>query len=208
MKHSGTSLAPHHPETGVDEVTNMDDQMEMRLAVVIVAALAAIAVWFLMRRRKTAALRARFGQEYDRLLQTTKSPAKAEQELLDRQQRVQSFSLRSLSREEGDRFTQAWRTVQSRFVDDPPTAVNEADRLIEEVMRARGYPVEDTAHRLDDLSVDHAAVVSHYRTGREIVVRHGRGEASTEDLRKAMVHYRALFDELVVTHPGDVRRAS
>jgi hypothetical protein len=186
----------------------MDEQTQMRLAVVIVAALAVIAVWLLMRRRKTAALRARFGPEYDRLLQTTKSPAEAERELLDRQQRVHSFSLRPLRREESAQFTQSWRTVQSRFVDDPRTAVNEADRLIEEVMRARGYPVEDTAHRLDDLSVDHAAVVSHYRTGREIVVRHGRGEASTEDLRKAMVHFRALFDELVVVHSGDARRAS
>lgn len=193
---------------GVDEVTNMDDQMQMRLAVVVVAALVAIGVWLLLRRRKTATLRARFGPEYDRLLQTTKSPAEAERELLDRQRRVQSFSLRPLRREESEQFTQSWRTVQSRFVDDPRTAVNEADRLIEEVMRARGYPVEDTAHRLDDLSVDHAAVVNHYRTGREIIVRHGRGEASTEDLRKAMVHYRALFDELVVSHPGDVRRAS
>jgi len=186
----------------------MDDQMQMRLAVVLVAALVAIGVWLLLRRRKTAALRARFGPEYDRLLQTTKSPAAAERELLDRQRRVQSFALRPLRREESEQFTQSWRTVQSRFVDDPATAVNEADRLIEEVMRARGYPVEDTVHRLDDLSVDHAAVVNHYRTGREIIVRHGRGEASTEDLRKAMVHYRALFDELVVSHPGDVRRAS
>lgn len=186
----------------------MDDQMQMRLAVVIVAALVAIAVWLLLRRRKTAALRARFGPEYDRLLQTTKSPAEAERELLHRQRRVESLSLRPLRREESEQFRQSWRTVQARFVDDPRVAVNEADRLIEEVMRARGYPVEDTAHRLEDLSVDHAAVVNHYRTGREIVVRHGRGEASTEDLRKAMVHYRALFDELVGAHPGDVRRAS
>jgi hypothetical protein len=98
--------------------------------------------------------------------------------------------------------------VQARFVDDPRTAVNEADRLIEEVMRARGYPVEDESHRLEDLSVEHAAVINHYRSGREIVVMHGRGEAGTEDLRKAMVHFRALFDELVGAHRGDVRRAS
>jgi hypothetical protein len=186
----------------------MDDQMQMRLAVVVVAALVAIAVWLLMRRRKTSALRARFGPEYDRLLQSTKTPAEAERELLERERRVQSFSLRPLSRDEADQYAQSWRTVQARFVDDPRTAVNEADRLIEDVMRARGYPVEDTAHRLDDLSVEHAAVVNHYRSGREIVVRHGRGEASTEDLRKAMVHFRALFDELVGAHRSDVRRAS
>lgn len=186
----------------------MDDQMQMRLAVVVVAALVAIAVWLLMRRRKTAALRTRFGPEYDRLLQSTKTPAEAERELLERERRVKSFSLRSLSREEAERFAQSWRTVQGRFVDDPRTAVNEADRLIEDVMRARGYPVEDSEHRLDDLSVEHAAVVNHYRSGRDIVVRHGRGEASTEDLRKAMVHFRALFDELVGAHRSDVRRAS
>jgi hypothetical protein len=192
----------------VDEVTNMDDQMQMRLAVVIVAALVAIGVWLLLRRRKTAALRARFGPEYDRLLQTTKSPAEAERELRVRQRRVESLSLRTLQREESEQFTHSWRRVQAKFVDDPRIAVNEADRLIEEVMRARGYPVEDTEHRLEDLSVDHATVVNHYRTGREIIVRHGRGEATTEDLRKAMVHYRALFDELVGAHPRDVRRAS
>ncbi len=186
----------------------MDDQMQMRLAVVVVAALVAIAVWLLMKRRKTAALRARFGPEYDRLLHSTESPAKAERELEERQRRVSAFSLRSLPREDADRFASSWRTVQGRFVDDPRTAVHEADRLIEEVMRARGYPVEDTAHRLEDLSVEHGAVVNHYRSGREIIVRHGRGEASTEDLRKAMVHFRALFDELVGGHRGDVRRAS
>jgi hypothetical protein len=186
----------------------MDDQTQMRIAVVVVATLVAIAVWLFMRRRKTTALRARFGPEYDRLLQSTKSPAEAERELLARQRRVDSFSLRTLPRDEADRFTSSWRTVQARFVDDPRTAVNEADRLIEDVMRARGYPVEDTAHRLDDLSVEHAAVVNNYRSGREIIVRHGRGEASTEDLRKAMVHFRALFDELVGAHRGDARRAS
>jgi hypothetical protein len=186
----------------------MDDQMQMRLAVVVVAAVAAIVVWLLMRRRKTAALRARFGPEYDRLLQSTKTPAVAERELLERQRRVQSFSLRPLSRDEAEQYAQSWRTVQARFVDEPSGAVNEADQLIEKVMRARGYPVEDTAHRFDDLSVDHATVVNHYRSGREIVVRHGRGEASTEDLRKAMVHFRALFDELVGAHRSDVRRAS
>jgi hypothetical protein len=186
----------------------MDDLTQMRLAVVVVAALVAIAVWLLMRRRKTAALRARFGPEYDRLLQTTKTPSEAERELLERQRRVQSFSLRPLSRDEADQYAQSWRTVQARFVDEPSTAVNEADRLIEDVMRARGYPVEDTAHRLDDLSVEHAAVVNHYRSGRDVIVRHGRGEAGTEDLRKAMVHFRALFDELVGAHRSDVRRAS
>jgi hypothetical protein len=186
----------------------MDDQLQVGLAVVIVAALAAIVVWLFMRRRKTAALRARFGPEYDRVLHSTNTAAEAERELEQRQRRVESFSLKTLTGNEAEHFMQSWRAVQAHFVDDPRTSVVEADRLIEDVMRARGYPVEDTAHRLDDLSVEHAAVVNHYRSGREIVVRHGRGEASTEDLRRAMVHFRALFDELVGAHRGDVRRAS
>jgi hypothetical protein len=186
----------------------MDQQTQMRLAVVVVAALVAVVVWLLIRRRKTAALRARFGPEYDRLLQSTKTPAEIERELMERERRVESFSLRPLSRDDADQYAQSWRTVQARFVDDPRTAVNEADRLIEDVMRARGYPVEDREHRFEDLSVEHAAVVNHYRSAREIVIRHGRGEASTEDLRKAMVHFRALFDELVGGHRSDVRRAS
>jgi hypothetical protein len=186
----------------------MDDQTQMRLAVVVVAAVVAIVTWLLLRRRKTAALRARFGPEYDRVLESTKTPAEAERELEQRQRRVASFSLRPLARDEAERYTQSWRTVQARFVDDPRTAVNEADHLIDEVMRARGYPMDDAARKLDDLSVDHAAVVNHYRSGREIILLHGRGEASTEDLRKAMVHFRALFDELVGGHHGDVRRAS
>jgi hypothetical protein len=186
----------------------MDNQTLMRLGVVIVAAVVVVAVWLLMKRRRTMALRARFGPEYDRALLTAKTPAEAERELQQRQRRVESFSLKSLSREQAEQFTTSWRAIQARFVDDPRGAVVDGDRLIEEVMRARGYPVDDDAQRLDDLSVDHAAVVSHYGAGRNIVERHTRGEASTEDLRQAMVHFRALFDELVAAHRGDVRRAS
>jgi hypothetical protein len=181
--------------------------MQLRLAVAIVVALAAFAVWLVLWRRKTGRRRVRVAPQYGRLLQTTKSTREAERRLLDRQ-RVPSVSLRPLGREESEQFAQAWRTVQSRFVDDPRMAVSESDRLIDDVMRARGYPVEDSARRLDDLSVDHAAAMNHYRTGREIIVRHGRGEASTEDLRKAMVHFRALSDELVSAHSSYRQGAS
>jgi hypothetical protein len=182
--------------------------MMMRLAVVGLAVVVAVAVWLLMKRRRTAVLRARFGPEYDRVLESTRTPAEAERELRERQRRVESFSLRSLPREQAEQFAASWRTVQARFVDDPHGAVVEADRLIEDVMRSRGYPVEDSARRLDDLSVDHSAVVSHYRAGRDLVERHERGEASTEDLRLAMVHFRALFDELVGDSRSHARRAS
>ena len=98
--------------------------------------------------------------------------------------------------------------MQARFVDDPRSAVVDADRLFGDVMRNRGYPVGDRNRRLDDLSVDHAHVLNHYRSGREIVARHERSEATTEDLRQAMVHFRALFDELVTTDRNVSRRAS
>lgn len=186
----------------------MDNQTLMRLAVVAIAAVVVVAVWLLLRRRRTAELRARFGPEYDRVRQTSKSIAEAERELQHRQRRVDSFSLKSLSREQAEAFTTSWRAVQARFVDDPRGAVVDADRLIDEAMRARGYPVDDEVHRLDDLSVEHAAVVSHYGLGRNVIERHHRGEATTEDLRQAMVHFRALFDELVAANRGDIRRAS
>jgi FtsZ-interacting cell division protein ZipA len=187
----------------------MDNEMLMVIAVVAVVVLVIAAVWVAMRRRRTSALRARFGPEYDRVVQTSRTPAEAERELEERQSRVKSFAVRPLSREDADRFADSWRGVQAQFVDEPRTAVLDADRLIVDVMRARGYPVDnDPNRRLDDLSVDHAHVVNHYRAGREIAARHERGEASTEDLRQAMVHFRALFEELVAGDRPDVRRAS
>jgi len=186
----------------------MNDDMMMRVAVVGIAVLAAVAVWLLVRRRQTAVLRERFGPEYDRAVQSARTTAEAERELRQRQRRVESFSLRSLSREQAEQYVASWRTVQARFVDDTHGAIVDADRLIEDVMRSRGYPLEDVDRRLDDLSVDHSAVVSHYRAGRDLFERHERGEASTEDLRLAMVHYRALFDELVGENRIHARRAS
>ena len=185
----------------------MDNQMLMTIAIVVVAAVVVAAVWMVMRQRRTKALRERFGPEYDRVLESKGTAAEAERELQLRQRRVEAFSIRALSPDDVQRFEATWRSVQARFVDDPHAAVIDADHLIAEVMRARGYPVENPDRRLDDLSVDHSQVVNHYRAGREVVGRHERGAASTEDLRQAMVHFRALFDELV-THGRHVRRAS
>lgn len=179
------------------------------IAVIVVAAvLVAAAVWLLLRRRRTDALRARFGPEYERELRAAGKVSEAERRLEERQKRVERFPLRSITAEEAQRFTTSWKNVQARFVDDPRTAVVEADRLIAEVMRARGYPVDDPNRQLEDLSVDHARVIDHYRAGRAIVIRHERGEASTEDLRQAMMHFRALFDELLHEATHAVRRAS
>jgi hypothetical protein len=187
----------------------MNNETLMVVAVVVVAVALVVGIWLLLRRRRTAALRHRFGPEYDHVLRSARTPAEAELELQKRQARVEKFSIRPLSREEADRFGAMWRTVQAQFVDEPRSAVIEADRLIGDVMRGRGYPVDDPNRRLDDLSVDHGHVLNHYRAGREIVARHQRGEATTEDLRQAMVHFRALFEELVVIdRPGVSRRAS
>jgi len=186
----------------------MDQEVLTAVVIVVAAALIIGAIWLLLRRRRTTELRERFGPEYDRVRQSKQSAAEAERELQDRQRRVEAFALKPLTPEDADAFSALWRRVQARFVDEPRTAAVEADRLIEDVMRARGYPVEDPSRRLDDLSVDHAHVVNHYRAGREIVTRHERGDATTEDLRQAMVHFRALFDELVAAHRRPARRAS
>jgi hypothetical protein len=178
------------------------------MIVVVAAILVVAAVWLMLRRRRTDALRARFGPEYEHAVRSAGTVDKAERLLDERQKRVDRFALRTISADEAQRFTTSWKNVQARFVDDPRTAVLEADRLIGEVMRARGYPVEDPARQLEDLSVDHGAVIEHYRAGRAIAVRHEQGQARTEDLRQAMVHFRALFEELVSGAVPSVRRAS
>jgi hypothetical protein len=174
----------------------MDDTMRL-IVIGVIAVIFVLGIVWMLRRRRTTILRNRFGPEYDHAVREARTPAEAERELQQRQRRVEAFALRPLTREQAERFGASWKAVQARFVDDPPAAVIEADRLITEVMRGRGYPVDDPSRRLDDLSVEHAHVVDHYRSGRQIVERHEQGRASTEDLRQAMVHFRALFEELV-----------
>jgi hypothetical protein len=187
----------------------MNSEMLMVIAIVVVAVMVvAAALWVALRRRRTAALRKRFGPEYDHVVQAARTPAEAERVLEQRQSRVETFSIRPLSRDDAVRCVTAWRRVQGQFVDQPRDAVIEADRLINEVMRRRGYPIDDPDRRLDDLSVDHGHVLDHYRAGREIVARHERGKASTEDLRQAMVHFRSLFNDLVAADRPVARRAS
>jgi hypothetical protein len=159
------------------------------------------AVWYALSRRRTKALRTRFGSEYDHTLRNEGDVRKAEAALEARARRVEALQIRPLTPADGERFGRSWRAVQTRFVDDPNGAVSEADRLVGEVMAARGYPVGDFEQRVADISVDHPGVVMHYRAAREIALHHARGEASTEDLRQAMVHYRALFEDLLETAP-------
>jgi hypothetical protein len=122
-------------------------------------------------------------------------------ELTYRQRRMESIPIRTLSPQEGDRFTSQWRQLQSRFVDDPAGSTREADRLVSELMQARGYPMTDFEHRVADLSVEHPIVVRNYRGAHAIALRLDEGQASTEDLRQALVHYRDLFDDLLEVHP-------
>ena len=164
------------------------------LAIIGLGALGA-AMW--MRKHRSEELRERFGSEYEQTIEATGSQAQAEKELADRKKRVETFNLRSLMPEERERFTERWRETQAQFVDDPHEAIVVADQLVTEVMQARGYPLGDYEQRAADLSVDHADVISNYRAARAITLTNERGEADTEDLRQAMRHHRAMFDELL-----------
>jgi hypothetical protein len=162
------------------------------IAVVIVAA----AVILFVRNQRSNRLRTRFGPEYSRVIGETGSKTRAEEKLEKLEKRVGRFDLRPLSPVARANFVAAWQKIQSRFVDDPKGALTEADKLIQEVMAARGYPVTDFEQRAADISVDHPLVVEHYRAGHDISIRHRQGLTSTEDLRQAMIHYRTLFTEL------------
>jgi hypothetical protein len=171
------------------------------IAAILVLAAVVAAVWYLQKRRSDQ-LRSRFGPEYSRAVEETGDRRKAESRLLDREKRVEALSIRPLPQEERDRFSAQWRKVQAEFVDAPSGAVGHADALLGELMSARGYPVSDFEQVAEDISVDHPVVVENYRAAHDIAVRHERGEASTEDLRKAMIHYRELFEELVGDRPA------
>ena len=164
---------------------------------VVVAVVGAVLAWWYVQSQRRAHLRTRFGPEYERAVHETGNVEKAEAMLVDRERRVEKLHIRSLTPEESDRFSIAWRTVQSRFVDDPKGAVMDADKLITDVMATRGYPMTNWAQRVADISVDHPRVCERYRVGHEIALRQEQGTASTEDLRQAMVAYRELFAELV-----------
>lgn len=178
---------------------------ETLLIVVAVVAVLALAGWWFYQRRQSEHLRSRFGAEYDHEVEEKGSRRKAEAELADREKRVKKLEIRQLEPSARRGFIDRWKEVQARFVDDPPGAVDEADDLLGEVMRTRGYPVTDFEHQAGDISVDHPQVVKHYRAGHDIAVRHERGEASTEELRQAMIHYRELFDELVAPEGAERR---
>src|ERR687883_202969 len=170
----------------------------------IVIAIAAVVVlalvlWSALRARRTRTLREGFGPEYDRTVAEAPSKRQAEADLTERQKRREELDIRPLSPGARERYVVSWRETQARFVDDPAGSIGEADTLIQQVMRDRGYPVEDFDQRAADVSVDHPEVVNNYRAAHGISIAHERGKASTEDLRQALIHYRSLFDELLET---------
>ncbi|MEQ4716045.1 hypothetical protein [Nonomuraea sp. B19D2] len=167
------------------------------VVVVAVVALAAVAYLVLGQQQRRRHLRERFGPEYERAVAEHDNRREAEQELLDRERRHAELDVHPLTEESRDTYANRWTEVQERFVDAPGFAVTEADQLVTAVMAERGYPTQDFEERLSTLSVGHAATLDHYRTAHEISGRAARKEASTEDLRQAMVHYRALFEELL-----------
>ena len=166
------------------------------LGAIIVVAVIIAAILF-SRRARSKHLRDHFGPEYDRALEAKGDRSKAEADLAAREKRVEKLDIRPLEPAERREFTQRWTDVQARFVDDPARAVAFADALLGDVMKARGYPVSNFEQRAGDISVDHPIVVEHYHKAHDIALRHEHGKASTEDLRQAMIHYRALFDNLV-----------
>lgn len=165
---------------------------------VAVLLVASIIILFSIRKRKTERLRSQFGgAEYNRAVKEGGSRQKAESALDKRADRVESFHIQPLGPGDRARFVESWRGVQARFVDGPGGAVTEADQLLRDVMATRGYPVGDFAQRAADISVDHPLVLEHYRSAHEIALRQTQGQAGTEELRQAMIHYRTLFEELV-----------
>ena len=173
--------------------------MQWWIWVLITAALVVVGVvaWAMYRKQRTGRLRESFGPEYDRTVQAAGDRREAESELEARQKRREELEIRPLDPDARERYAETWQSTQARFVDDPGGAIAEADVLIQQVMRERGYPVEDFDQRAAAVSVDHPEVVNNYRAAHGISIAHERERASTEDLRRAMVHYRSLFDELL-----------
>lgn len=184
----------------------VNSQTLIIVAAIVVAVVILAVAWMYSQRQRRVRLRERFGPEYDRAVHEAGEPAKAEAVLENRARRVDRLKIRPLSREQADSFTREWRRIQGRFVDDPNEAVAEADRLVAQVMAARGYPLDDFDTRAADLSVDHPRVVENYRLARAIAQRRDRGEAQTEELRQAVVHYRTLFEDLLEVSDRDVKR--
>ena len=169
------------------------------LVVLLIVGAVLVVLGVVANRRR--ALRQRFGPEYDRVVESTEDRRAAERELRDRERRHAELELRPLAPESRERYSASWEEIQARFVDAPNEAVGEADELVTRLVAERGYPTGDYDDQLAHLSVEHARTLDHYRQAHDINERNSRGEATTEQLRQALVHYRALFADLLGTEP-------
>jgi len=172
------------------------------IVIIVVLALVAVAAWAGLRRRRTDGsrrLKERFGEEYERTVEQSSDPGEAERELERRVERHDSMQITELSQDDRDRYAEAWRDVQLRFVDQPEATLGEADRLITQAMRDRGYPTEHFDQKVEDLSVEHADTLNAYREAHQIADRHERQGVSTDELRRAMQQYRTIFEAIVET---------
>jgi len=182
-------------------------QIAIGIAVAVLV-VAGIAILLSLRKRRTGKLRAQFGEaEYARTLKKGGSRRQAEAVLDKRADRVEALHIRPLASGDRARFVESWGRIQARFVDGPGSAVSDADLLLGDVMSTRGYPVSDFEQRAADISVDHPQVLENYRVAHQSALRQARGQANTEDLRQAMIHFRTLFEELV-GEPEIARRQS
>jgi hypothetical protein len=175
----------------------IDTQTWIILAAAVALGLVAIGAWLYTRRKQSDRLHEHFGPEYDRTVNEFGSRTKGESELKAREKRVERLEILPLTPPEAARFSEAWQALQGRFVDNPKGVVVQAEQLVRELMEKRGYPMGDFERRAGDISVDHPDVVANYRSAQAIALRDQKGTADTEELRKAVVHYRALFDELL-----------
>ena len=175
----------------------MNDPATGTFVAIALILIACIAIWFIFRHRRSRNLRDRFGPEYDRVVRKEGNVRRGEGVLEFREKRRDRLHIRPLSAADQRSFSMRWNDVQGQFVDDPEGSVNEADHLLNEVMRARGYPVTDFEEQSDLISVDHPIVVENYRAAHTLASNRAQGQITTEGLRKAMVHYRTLFDELL-----------
>jgi hypothetical protein len=178
----------------------LDTQIAIVVAGVVILALVATVAWLIHRKNQSRRLKQRFGAEYNQAVTDHGGRAKAESELKAREARVDRLTIVPLAAPEAARFSNAWQALQGRFVDNPTGVLVEADQLVRDLMVKLGFPMADFAHRAADISVDHPGVVENYRAAQATALRGQRGEADTEELRKGVVHYRTLFEELLGVH--------
>jgi hypothetical protein len=185
------------------------DAMTTTQIIIVVVALVVVAAiaYVLFKQQRTKALRGRFGPEYERAVDTYGGQSRAESALAKREKRVEKLEVRPLAPDERSRYAARWETVQARFVDDPAASIGDADQLVAEVMSTQGYPMADFEQRAADISVSHPDVVEHYRTAHDIAQLHRQRPVSTEELRKAFLHYRELFASVLGADPTQTDKA-